>query len=130
MSILPDSATPLRTDQQQHVTALYLDHGDRIRQQVVALLRPADQHLADDLAQDVWLTLWQYVLRGNTITRPGGLLCTMARHRVADHYRAAHTRRSAPADFADTFEARRLPAAPSAESEALAVAAVRELVAA
>lgn len=128
-----DNAThPRQTDQ---VTALYLDHGDMVRKTVAAALRPEDRttDLVDDLSQEVWLAVVQYVAAGRTI-RSGGLLRTIARHRVTDHYRLAHTRRSAPADWSDTIAARRLPVAPAAEDRALslveAVAELRDLRAA
>jgi DNA-directed RNA polymerase specialized sigma24 family protein len=89
---------PPDPEQRQHVAALYQQHSARVRRIVAAGLRPADQHQADDIAQDVWLTFWQYVLRGNTIGRPGGLLATMARCRVADHYRLARVRREVSTD--------------------------------
>ena len=117
------------------VTALYLDHGDMVRRAITAGLRPEDRgtDLVDDLSQEVWLAVVQYVAAGRTI-RSGGLLRTIARHRVTDHYRLAHTRRSAPADWSDTVAARRLPVAPAAEDRALslveAVAELRDLRAA
>lgn len=117
-------------EQRDQVTALFLRHDDRIRRMIAARLLPEDKHLADDLAQDVWLRLWQYVSRGDTIERPAGLLATMARCRVAHHYRAARTRREQSTDYADAAAASCLPAVASAEAEALAVATVRELVAA
>ena len=49
---------------------------------------------------------------------------------LALHYRAAHTRRERSTDYGDAVAARCLPAAASAEAEALAAATVRELVAA
>lgn len=112
------------------VVALYLAYGDTVRRLVAARLRHDDRDLVDDLSQDVWLAVTEHVRHGRYVRTPLGLLATIARHRVADHYRAAHTRRSTPADWADVVQARRLPAAPSAEAEALAVETVRELVAA
>lgn len=89
---------PDQQQQRQAVAALFAAHSGRVRQVVAAGLRPADQHQADDLAQDVWLTFWQYVLRGNDIARPAGLLTAMARHRVTDHYRSARVRREVATD--------------------------------
>ena len=51
------------------------------------------------------MTVWQYVLRGNEITRPAGLLATMARHRVTDHYRSARVRREVPTDPTTPYDA-------------------------
>ncbi|MFF4653591.1 RNA polymerase sigma factor [Streptomyces sp. NPDC001380] len=121
---------PLSPEQQDLAAQLYLRLSDRVLRQVAAALRPADEHLAEDLAQDVWLDLLQYLRRGNTVASPAGLLASMARHRVADHYRSARVRREALVDFAEPGQERRVPAAASAEAVALAAAAVRELVAA
>jgi DNA-directed RNA polymerase specialized sigma24 family protein len=109
------------SDQERRdVTALYLDQQDRVRYLVARALRPADQQLAEDLAQDVWVTYWQYILRGNTVDTPAALLATMARRRVCDHYRSARVRREGITDFSDDVQARRLPAAPAAEDVAVA----------
>lgn len=89
---------PPDPEQQQHVAALYQQHSARVRRTVACRLLPADQHLADDIAQTVWLAFWQYVLRGNTVASPAGLLSAMARCRVADHYRLARVRREVPVD--------------------------------
>lgn len=92
-------ARPDSDQQQRHeVASLYVQHADTVRRIVARSLNPADQHQADDLAQDVWLTFWQYVLRGNSIPRPAGLLTTMARHKVVDHYRLARVRREVAVD--------------------------------
>ncbi|MCU1616533.1 MAG: hypothetical protein JWO98_4073, partial [Frankiales bacterium] len=63
---------------------------------------------------------WTYTLRGNVIDSPAGLLGSMARHRVCDHYRSARVRREGVADFTDDAQARRLPAAAAAEDVAVA----------
>jgi DNA-directed RNA polymerase specialized sigma24 family protein len=107
-------------EQQAQVTALYIEQQDRVRYLVARALRPADQQLAEDLAQDVWVTYWQYILRGNTVDTPAALLATMARRRVCDHYRSARVRREGITDFSDDAQARRLPAAPAAEDMAVA----------
>jgi DNA-directed RNA polymerase specialized sigma24 family protein len=78
---------------ERDVTELYAQHADRVRRIILAGLRPADQHVADDIAQDVWVAFWQTRLRGTPVTSPAGLLATMARRRVYDHYRLARVRR-------------------------------------
>ncbi|MFC9223181.1 RNA polymerase sigma factor [Streptomyces hygroscopicus] len=89
-----------RTDQERgkQLAALVVAHTSTVQTVISRALRPEDRHLVEDLAQDVWLTAWQYLLRGNTITRPAGLLATMARHRVTDHYRSARVRREVSTD--------------------------------
>jgi DNA-directed RNA polymerase specialized sigma24 family protein len=88
------------TDQQRRalLATLYSLYADRIRAVVARNLRPEDQHQADDIAQDVWVTAWQYLLRGNEIKNPQALLSTMARHKVTDYYRSARVRREIPVD--------------------------------
>jgi DNA-directed RNA polymerase specialized sigma24 family protein len=97
-------------------TTIYTEQADRVRRVIAAELRAADHAEADDLTQDVFLTLWQYLLRGEAIARPAGLLTTMARHRVCDHYRSARVRREVSVDAA---QAHVLPAASPAEDIAV-----------
>lgn len=52
-------------------------------------LREQDRELAEDIAQDVWLAVWQHLLSGHVVESPRGLLVVMARRRVVDHYRQA-----------------------------------------
>lgn len=89
-----------RTDQERsdQLAALVVSHTSTVQAVIGRALRPEDRHLVDDLVQDVWLTAWQFLLRGNEITRPAGLLSTMARHRVTDHYRLARVRREVATD--------------------------------
>lgn len=79
-----------------HLTELYRQHAARVLQIVAASLRQEDRHTAEDIAQDVWVMYWQTLLRGTVITSPAGLLATMARRRVYDHYRSAKIRRETP----------------------------------
>ncbi|MFH9244691.1 RNA polymerase sigma factor [Streptomyces lydicus] len=89
-----------RIDQERRelLATFYSLYADQIRLVVARSLRPEDRHQADDIAQDVWLTAWQYLLRGNDIRNPRALLSQMARHRVVDHYRSARVRREVPVD--------------------------------
>jgi DNA-directed RNA polymerase specialized sigma24 family protein len=64
-------------------------------------LRPHDCGLADDIAQDVWLDTWQYLLRGNHLCSPAGFLAMRARRRAVDHYRLARVRREEAVDYTD-----------------------------
>lgn len=79
-------------------TALYAAHSVRVRRVILANLRTADRHQADDLAQDVWLALWRRLERGDVLRNVPALLAVMARHRVIDHYRLAYVRRELPTD--------------------------------
>ncbi|MDT9686404.1 hypothetical protein RND61_30680 [Streptomyces sp. TRM76323] len=76
------------------LTAIYANQHVRVLGIVSRTLRPEDRAAyVDDLAQDVWLMAWQYLLRGNTIDSPSGLLAVLARRRVYAHYRSARVRR-------------------------------------
>lgn len=80
----------------------YREHAAMVRRVVARSVRREDADLVEDLAQDVWVEAWQYLLRGNTVARPVGLLATMARSRVAAHYRSARVRREQATDFQTT----------------------------
>ncbi|MFH9090935.1 RNA polymerase sigma factor [Streptomyces sp. NPDC017673] len=68
---------------------------------VARAVRPGDLDLVEDLAQDVWVEAWQYLLRGNEVARPAGLLAQKARRRVAKHYASARVRRELLCDYQD-----------------------------
>lgn len=72
---------------------------------VARSVRLGDRDLVEDLAQDVWVEAWQYLLRGNEVARPAGLLAAMARSRVRAHYASARARREVLADFQDDSSA-------------------------
>src|SRR5690606_19707851 len=51
------------------LTELYANQHQRVLGIVARTLRDEDRAAyAEDLAQDVWLMVWQYLLRGNEIT--------------------------------------------------------------
>ncbi|MFF7366038.1 sigma-70 family RNA polymerase sigma factor [Streptomyces sp. NPDC008125] len=77
------------------------EYGVMVGRVVARSVRREDLHLVDDLTQDVWVEAWQYLLRGNHVQRPAGLLAVMARSRVCGHYRSARTRREVATDFQD-----------------------------
>ncbi|WP_371558716.1 hypothetical protein OG416_38985 [Streptomyces longwoodensis] len=81
------------------------EHAPMVRGVVGRWVRYGDLDLVDDLAQDVWVAAWQYLLRGNSVARPAGLLAFMARCRVVDHYRLARVRREQATDFQDEASA-------------------------
>jgi DNA-directed RNA polymerase specialized sigma24 family protein len=84
------------------LTAVYANQHQRVLGIVARTLRVEDRADADDLAQDVWLMAWQYVLRGNEVASWPGLLAVFARRRVYAHYRSARVRREQAADPQDT----------------------------
>ncbi|MFE5547271.1 RNA polymerase sigma factor [Streptomyces sp. NPDC056534] len=88
----------------------FVEFAPMVRRRVARAVRLEDAHLAEDLAQDVWVEAWQYLLRGNTVASPAGLLAVMARSRVSAHYRSARVRRERLTDFqtADDLAVERL----------------------
>ncbi|MGW6310198.1 RNA polymerase sigma factor [Streptomyces niveus] len=78
------------------------EYGPMVRRVVARnVFRHDDEHLVDDLVQDVWLEAWQYLLRGNEVRKPNGLLALMARTRVCRYYQSARVRREQAVDFQD-----------------------------
>lgn len=74
----------------------------------VRALREQDRALAEDIAQDVWLTVWQHLLGGHVVEHPRGLLVVMARRRVYAHYALARVRREESVDWSDEAAVERL----------------------
>lgn len=84
------------------LSGMAIEHQDRVRGVAANALRFEDRHLADDIAQDVWLAAWRYLLRGNDVpSRPGSFLSAMARNQVRRHYNLARTRRECATDPAN-----------------------------
>ncbi len=80
---------------------LYANQHARVLAIVGRNVRWEDRDLVEDLAQDVWLMFWQYLLRGNEVRRPSGLLSVFARRRVFAYYRLARVRREQVTDPQD-----------------------------
>ncbi|MEU0002435.1 hypothetical protein ABZ069_36605 [Streptomyces microflavus] len=81
---------------------IYANQHVRVLNIVARTLRLEDRAAyAEDLAQDVWLMVWQYLLRGNEIRNASGLLSVFARRRVYAHYRSARVRREMAMDPQD-----------------------------
>jgi DNA-directed RNA polymerase specialized sigma24 family protein len=81
------------------LNVMAIEHQDRVRRVAASALRFEDQHLADDVAQDVWLSAWQYLLRGNEVpARPASFLSAMVRNQVRRHYNLARVRRECVTD--------------------------------
>ena len=87
------------------VAGWYVQFGPMVESVVARAVRPSDADVVEDLAQDVWVETYQYLLRGNAVTRPAGLLAAKARRRVARHYASARVRRELAYDFQDDYSA-------------------------
>ncbi|MFJ9634937.1 RNA polymerase sigma factor [Streptomyces sp. NPDC101175] len=92
----------------QQLDALYRQYAPMVVRTAARALRPADRDLADDIAQDAWLTTWQHLLRGEQLHRPAGFLAMRARRSAIDHYRLARVRREDATDYTDNLAVARL----------------------
>lgn len=77
---------------------IYANQHARVLAIVTRNLRLEDREQAEDLAQDAWLELWQYLLRGNEVRNPAGLMAVVARNKVRRHYNLARVRREVATD--------------------------------
>lgn len=71
-------------------------------------LKVQDRSLAEDVAQDVWLAVWQRLLSGQNVDNPRGFLAMAARRRVYAHYALARVRREEATDYSDAAAVARL----------------------
>ncbi|MFJ4843715.1 RNA polymerase sigma factor [Streptomyces sp. NPDC088746] len=108
---------------------VFAAHADRLTRTVFHSLDRADWQLAEDIVSETFLRLVRdYSGRPIDLDRVGGLLRTIARHAITDHYRLRRTGET-PIDTTDWFEANRLPVDYSAEEYALADLTARALLA-
>ncbi|MYR27805.1 MULTISPECIES: sigma factor [unclassified Streptomyces] len=96
---------PADAELRERLQALAAEHHPLVVRVAARALRIEDVALAQDIAQDVWLTAWQYLLGGHRIEAPRGYLATLARRRVRAHYAQARTRYEEAVDYADTTRA-------------------------
>ncbi|MFG2480989.1 RNA polymerase sigma factor [Streptomyces fagopyri] len=108
---------------------VFATHSDRLVRFVLNRIDRADWHLAEDIASETFLRLVRdYSDREIDMNRVFGLLTTIARHAIVDHYRPRRSSET-PVDTTDWFEARRFPVDYSAEDYALADLTARTLLA-
>ncbi|MEU5157763.1 MULTISPECIES: sigma factor [Actinomycetes] len=96
--------------QRELLAGWFAEYAPMVERVVARSVRREDAGDVEDLAQDVWVAVWQYLLRGNAVARPAGLLARMARCRVAHHYRSARMRRERATDFQSEVAVDRLAA--------------------
>lgn len=109
-------------------TDWHRQYGRMVRRIAVTELRHEDAALAEDIAQEVWLQLWVYVVGGAQVERPASLLATITRRTVGMHYRrvAASMRpRTRAVDYTDRL-IERIIATDSAEDVASVRLAARD----
>lgn len=81
-------------------TSAYRNYRPMVRQVILNQLGNGDTYLAEDLAQDTFLRLFQYRERVDLGRSPGGLLMKMAAHSISKHYKARRNR-ELPVDTGD-----------------------------
>ncbi|WP_157166430.1 RNA polymerase sigma factor [Streptomyces typhae] len=84
-------------------TQLYAAYLLKVEGYIAARLPRRDSQLAEDLAAEVFTSLWRtrYAQGRPVEGAPWGLLATIARRRVADHFRLARNVRETAVDTAD-----------------------------
>lgn len=111
------------------LSGIFATHSDRLTRFVFNRLDRPDWHLAEDIAQEAFVRLVRdYSDRSIDLDRVGGLLRTIARHAITDHYRPLRSTET-PVDTSDWFEEARLPVDYSAEEYALADLTAQALLA-
>ena len=83
-------------------TTLYATYRPRVEGYIAARLPRRDSQLAEDLAAEVFLSLWRTRYapgRDVDVRHPWALLATVASRRIADHFRLARNYRETAADM-------------------------------
>lgn len=102
----PQSARPKRTPPPQtadRLASLYAAHHSHITRLLVGEVRHADQHLAEDLAQEAFISAWLDLdqLRATSEAQTVAWLRTIARRTAVHHYRLKRNVSECPADTGD-----------------------------
>ncbi|WP_331719525.1 sigma-70 family RNA polymerase sigma factor (plasmid) [Streptomyces sp. NBC_01259] len=94
-----------RGDVDQQFTELYAEYWPRIRRYIASRMDRGQAHLAEDLAQEVFIDFWRdYLLPGKEVFGPFALLCGMAKFRLLTHLSKKKNNEKA-LDFADPINA-------------------------
>jgi DNA-directed RNA polymerase specialized sigma24 family protein len=83
-------------------TTLYATFRPRVEGYIAARLPRRDSQLAEDLAAEVFLSLWRSHYapgRDVDVRHPWGLLATVASRRIADHFRLCRNYRETTSDM-------------------------------
>lgn len=111
------------------LSEVFATHHKGLVEYVYHRLNRPDWHLAEDLASETFVRLVRDYTDRPIDGRASGLLRTIARHVIADHFRLVRNSREAATDFGDWFEARQLPATPAAEDTAVVRIEARAMLA-
>lgn len=111
------------------VEAVFTAYHPWLRTWIFRHLFKADWHLAEDLASEVFTRLFaSYGADSIEAPRVQGLLTTVARHAIRDHFRVQRSG-EAPVDFSDPIDSRRLPHTAAAEDTAVVRLQARDMLA-
>lgn len=83
-------------------TQLYAAYRLKVEGYIATRLPRRDTQLAEDLAAEVFTSLWRSHYapgRDTDVRHPWGRLATIARRRIADHFRLARNHRETAADM-------------------------------
>lgn len=83
-------------------TTLYATFRPKVEGYIAARLPRLDSQLAEDLAAEVFTSLWRSHFvpgRDQDVRHPWALLATIARRRMADHFRLCRNYRETAADM-------------------------------
>lgn len=78
------------TDQpSSHLEKILLEAYDKHADEIFRFcyFKVSDRELAKDFAQDVFMKLWQYLLKGHVVGNPRAFLFTVASNHIKDHWK-------------------------------------------
>ncbi|MCY0962783.1 RNA polymerase sigma factor [Streptomyces sp. H27-H5] len=91
----------MNADATDRFTQLYASYRLRVEGYITSRLPRPDRQLAEDLAAEVFASLWRsHFTAGIDVRHPWGLLATVAQRRMADHFRVARNTREVSSDMA------------------------------
>lgn len=82
-------------------TALFTAYQSRVQGFILGKLPWGDRHLAEDLTTETFLSLWRSVIEPGKLIQhrdPFAVMATIAKRRIADHYRVMRNTREVPTD--------------------------------
>lgn len=98
-TIMPERPAVEQQAAAETFTTLYATYRPRVEAYITNRLPWSDRQLAEDIASEVFLSVWRtHFTAGRAVERPMGLLATVARRRICDHYRLARSTRETAAD--------------------------------
>lgn len=81
--------------------ALFTEYQPRVQGFITQQLPRPDRQLAEDLTAETFLSLWRSIIEPGRLIEdqdPFAILATIAKRRIADHFRVMRNTREVPAD--------------------------------